>query len=358
MLLTGLPALLYGRVLRQAREFYFMKPTRRSFLQLGTFGLATALGRISTAQEDAAKSSTRQFPFVQIDVFSSKRLQGNPLAVFPDARGLSDSEMQDLARETRLEETTFVIPREAAIERDHGVKVRIFTRERELPFAGHPTLGTAVVLRNRLVRERAAAPVAQIVLDLKVGRVPVAFRDDQSGAVFGEMQQVEPVFGQVHQRETVAAILGIRPEDISDEGPIQTVSTGLAFVIVPLRSLRTLQSLSPDFKKAEAYIGGSTEVNDFFYITRDTQDASIDLRARGLWATGEDPATGSAAGCVAAWMVRNGVAESGKIVHIEQGVEIKRPSQIFVRAEKQGDRVLNVRVGGHAVEVMQGEYSI
>jgi trans-2,3-dihydro-3-hydroxyanthranilate isomerase len=172
------------------------------------------------------------------------------------------------------------------------------------------------------------------------------------------MQQVEPVFGQVHQRETVAAILGIRPEDISDEGPIQTVSTGLAFVIVPLRSLRTLQSLSPDFKKAEAYIGGSTEVNDFFYITRDTQDASIDLRARGLWATGEDPATGSAAGCVAAWMVRNGIAKSGQIVHIEQGVEIKRPSQIFVRAEKQGDRVLNVRVGGHAVEVMQGEYSI
>ena len=122
------------------------------------------------------------------------------------------------------------------------------------------------------------------------------------------------MFGQVHQRETVAAILGIRPEDISDEGAIQTVSTGLAFVIVPLRSLRTLQSLSPDFKKADAYIGGFTEVDNFFYITRDTEDASIDLRARGLWATGEDPATGSAAGCVAAWTVRNGVAKSGKIV--------------------------------------------
>ena len=335
-----------------------MRPTRRSFIQISACGLAATLSGASSSQESVAQSSPRRLRLVQIDVFSSRRLQGNPLAVFLDARGLSDSEMQDLARETRLEETTFVIPREPAVERESGVKVRIFTRDREIPFAGHPTLGTAVVLRNRLMREGAAAPVTQIVLDLKVGKIPVAFKDDQSGAVFGEMQQVEPEFGQVHQREAVAAILGINPEDISNEGAIQTVSTGLAFVIVPLRSLRTLQALSPDFKKAAAYFAGSKDVIDFFYITRDTQDPSIDLRARGLFATGEDPATGSAAGCIAAWMVRNGVAKSGQTVRIQQGVEINRPSQIFARADKQGEKILNVRVGGHAVEVMEGEYSL
>jgi len=224
-----------------------------------------------------------------------ERRLSNDLAVmlaFLDAQALSDSEMQALARETSLEETAFVIPREPAVEREHGVKVRIFTPDQEIPFGGHPALGTAVVLRNRLMRKRTDA---QIILDLKVGEIPVTFRDDPSGAVFGEMQQVEPVFGQVHERETVAAILGIRPEDIVDEGPIQTVSTGLAFVIVPLKSLRTLQALSPDFKKAGAYFAGSTDFIDFFYITRDTQDPSSDLRARGLYATGED--SGNRLGC-------------------------------------------------------------
>jgi len=335
-----------------------VKSTRRSFFLLGASSTALVLGRNSTAQGEDIEGSLRQFQFAQIDVFSSKKLQGNPLAVFLDARGLSDSEMQDLARETRLEETTFVIPRGSAVERDNGVKVRIFTRDEELPFAGHPTLGTAMALRNRLVKFKATESVPQIVLDLKVGKVPVEFTTDAAGKVFGEMRQVEPVFGEIHERETVAAILGISPSEISDDGAIQTISTGLPFAIVPLRSRRTLQSLSPDFKRLAAYIGDRTDLDDFFYITRDTQDPKIDLRSRGLYANGEDPATGSASGCVAAWLVRNGVAKSGQPIHIEQGVEIQRPSQIFVRAEKQGDKVLNVRVGGHAVEVMQGVYSV
>jgi trans-2,3-dihydro-3-hydroxyanthranilate isomerase len=302
--------------------------------------------------------STRQFRFVQMDVFSSRRLQGNPLAVFLDARGLTDAEMQNLAREINLQETTFVLPREPAVEREHGVRVRIFTPEEEIPFGGHPTLGTAMLLRNRLVSGKTAAPVSQIVLDLKVGRIPVAFTDEESGALFGEMQQVEPVFGQLHQRETVAALIGISPAEISDEGPIQTVSTGLPYAIVPLRNLRTLQSLNPDSRKVRAYFEHAADMTDFYYITRDTQDPAVDVRARGLFSTGEDPATGSAAGCAISWLVRNGVVKSGQRVHIEQGMEMKRPSQIFARAEKQGDKILNVRVGGHAVEVMEGEYSL
>ena len=176
--------------------------------------------------------------------------------------------------------------------------------------------------------------------------------------MFGEMQQVEPVFGQVHQRETVAALIGVSPAEISDEGPIQTVSTGLPFAIVLLRNLRTLQSLNPDPRKVRAYFGAAPGLNDFYYITRDTHDPAVNVRARGLFSTGEDAATGSAAGCAISWMVRNGVVKSGQRIHIEQGVEMKRPSQIFARAEKQGDKVLNVRVGGHAVEVMEGEYSL
>jgi trans-2,3-dihydro-3-hydroxyanthranilate isomerase len=337
-----------------------MRPTRRSFLQAGASGIAAATlaGSAFASQERAMNTGGRAFRFVQIDVFSSKRLAGNPLAVFLDARGLTDSEMQALARETNLSETTFVFPRDSTVERDRGVKVRIFVPEMEIPFAGHPTLGTAMVLRNRLLKSTAGKAIPRIELDLKVGKIPVTFSGDTSGGIFGEMQQIDPAFGQVHLRETVASLIGISPEEISDDAPIQTVSTGLHFGIVPLKNLRTLQSLNPDPRKVRAYFGDAPGVNDFYYITRDTQDPEIDIRARGLFISGEDPATGSAAGCAISWLVRNGWVKSGQKTHIEQGVEMKRPSQIFARAEKQGDKVTNVRVGGHAVEVMGGEYSL
>jgi trans-2,3-dihydro-3-hydroxyanthranilate isomerase len=337
-----------------------MGPTRRSFVQLGASGLAASLAGPSLLARDqtAQTSGARRFRFVQIDVFSMKRLEGNPLAVFLDARGLTDSEMQALARETNLSETTFVIPRDAAMEREQGFKVRIFVPEMEIPFAGHPTLGTSMVLRNRLLSDKADADVSRIVLDLKIGKIPVTFTDGGSGAVFGEMQQVDPVFGRVHSRESVASLIGISPVEISDEAPIQSVSTGLNFAIVPIKNLSTLQSLNPDPRKVRAYFGGAPGVNDFYYITRDTQDPAIDIRARGLFVSGEDPATGSASGCAISWLVRNGVVKSGQKIHIEQGVEMKRPSQIFARADKHGDKVVNVRVGGHAVEVMEGEYSL
>jgi trans-2,3-dihydro-3-hydroxyanthranilate isomerase len=336
-----------------------MRPTRRSFLQLSASGLAVGLaGGSASAHEQTMQRGGRSFRFVQIDVFSTKRLEGNPLAVFLDARDLSDEQMQALARETNLSETTFILPQDAAVERDRGFKVRIFVPEMEIPFAGHPTLGTAMVLRNRLMRSNAAAAVSEIDLDLKIGKIPVTFTDDGSGAVFGEMRQIDPVFEKVHSRETVASLIGVSPEEISDEWPIQTVSTGLHFAIVPLKKLETLQSLNPDPRKVRAYFADAAGVNDFFYITRDTQDPKVDIRARGLYVSGEDPATGSASGCAISWLVRNGVAKPGQKIHIEQGVEMKRPSQIYARADKQGDKVVNVRVGGHAVEVMEGEYSL
>jgi trans-2,3-dihydro-3-hydroxyanthranilate isomerase len=342
------------------------KHSRRSFLQsAGAAGVAAAVGNAGgTVEHSSPDQSIRHFHCVQIDVFTSQRLEGNPLAVFTDARGLSDSEMQDLARETNLQETTFVLPRDPATEREQGVKVRIFVPEQEIPFGGHPTLGTAMVLRNlRTARSKSQVDQAKdgsrLLLDLKVGKVPVDFRED-AGNVFGEMHQVEPVFGPVHDRDTIAALLDLSPDDISSDAPIQSLSTGLFFIIVPIKNLSTLQRLTVAPRKAYDYLSRQKlpGLSDFYYVTRDTGDPAIGLRSRGIFSTSEDPATGSAAGCTAAWMVRYGIARPEQTVHILQGVEIKRPSHIFVRASKDGDSVKNVRVGGHAVEIMEGTFSL
>lgn len=340
--------------------------SRRRFLQTASAGVAGAIAHAGTrAARGSGAEGVRRFHSVQIDVFTSKRLEGNPLAVFTDARGLSDTEMQALARETNLQETTFVFPQDAATEQEHGVKVRIFVPTQEIPFGGHPTLGTAMVLRGlRLASHKsgsARSDAAEITLDLKVGKIPVAFRTDPSGNAFGEMRQVDPAFGAIHDRDTIAALLDLSVGDIASDAPIQTVSTGLFFIIVPIKNLSTLQRLAVAPQKAYDYLNRQNlppGLADFYYVTRETSDPAIGLRSRGIFSTSEDPATGSAAGCTAAWMVRYGIAQSDQTVHILQGVEIKRPSQIFVRASKDGDTVRNVRVGGNAVEVMEGLFSL
>jgi trans-2,3-dihydro-3-hydroxyanthranilate isomerase len=287
---------------------------------------------------------------VQMDVFSATALEGNSLAVFPDARGLSGEEMQALAREMNLSETTFILPREAAMERERGVQVRIFTVREELPFAGHPTLGTAFVLRG-------ASGAAEVALDLKVGKIPVRFEGGNGGPVFGEMRQRDPEFGESHDRKAVADAIGVRPEDIADDVPIQTVSTGLPFIIVPLASLAVACNLTVNWQRAAGYLE-RTHGHFFYFVCRETVDPSARLHARMFFYNGEDPATGSAAGCAAAWMAAHGVAKPGERVLIEQGVEMQRPSRIFVRADKDGNRVVNVRVGGNAVEVLRGEVAL
>jgi trans-2,3-dihydro-3-hydroxyanthranilate isomerase len=331
-----------------------MTPSRRTFLELGISGLAaTVAGTPKPAWPMPVPQRSRRYPYVQLDVFTSRRLEGNQLVVFTDARGLSDSEMQGIARETRMNETTFVFPRDAATERDHGIKVRIFTEDQELPFAGHPTLGTAIALRNRM----KSGDVDQIFLDLKVGKVPVHF-SNRDGGVFGEMTQVDPQFGATHDRATVAGLIGVQPSEINEQWPIQTVSTGIPFAIVPLRHLSTLQSLHPSAEKVHAYFANEKNLIDFYYITRDTGDSAVSIRSRGLFSNGEDAATGSASGCTISWMVRHGVVPPDQIVHNLQGVEMKRPSHIFMRVSQQGDKITNVRVGGHAVEITEGEPSL
>jgi trans-2,3-dihydro-3-hydroxyanthranilate isomerase len=332
-----------------------MKFTRRTLLRTIAASTAAAALPNHAAASLNPTAADRRFPYVQIDVFTSQRLAGNQLVVFTDARGLTDSDMLALARETTLQETTFVFPRDPATERRDGIKVRIFSPDGELPFAGHPTLGTAAVLRM------AGAPpsVSQdgsstLILDLKAGKIPIAFHDDATGA-FGEMTQLDPVFGKTHDRTQVAQLIGLHPDDLEHDLPIQTISTGLAFVIVPIRTLKALQSLRLDFDKNDAFLKAAGEnAVDFHYITRDTGDPKVRLRARNIDRIGEDPATGSASGCTAAWMVLHGVTRPDEQVLIRQGIEAHRPSEISVRASKTADQVLNVRVGGYAVKVMEG----
>lgn len=186
----------------------------------------------------------------------------------------------------------------------------------------------------------------------------MTFTAKAAGRLFGEMQQVDPVFGKIHDRAAVADLLGVKPTDISDAAAIQTVSTGLPFVIVLLNSLEVLKSLQPRQEKIQAYFAAEPTSTDFYYVTRDTRDERVGLRARGIDSLGEDPATGSAAGCTASWLVRYGLQQSAETLHIEQGVEMQRPSHIYARAEKQGDKITHVRVGGHAVEVAEGDYAL
>jgi trans-2,3-dihydro-3-hydroxyanthranilate isomerase len=287
---------------------------------------------------------------VQVDVFTDRALTGNALSVCLDGRGLSSEEMQALARETNLSETTFILPGEAAAEKERGVRVRIFTVKEELPFAGHPTLGTAYVLHRQ-------TGASEVRLELNVGTVPVRFEQSDGLPVFGEMTQKNPTLGATHSAESIAGFTNLKPSDFDDSLPIQTVSTGMPFTITAVKSLEKLRSLTLDLARATEYLaqrGGKF----LYFVSREVVDPKARLHARMLFYNGEDPATGSAAGCCASWMVAHGVAASDERVMIEQGVQMHRPSRIFVRATKQDNQVINVRVGGNCVEVLRGELTL
>jgi trans-2,3-dihydro-3-hydroxyanthranilate isomerase len=310
----------------------------------------------------------RKFPFVQLDVFTSRPLEGNQLAVFTDARELSDDEMQKLARETNLCETTFIVPRDEATERSQGHKVRIFTVQEELPFAGHPTLGTAWYLHQNLGKRRSGTPLehqepprsgddAEVVLDLKASKIPVHF-EQRDGLLFGEMRQTEPKFGATHPHDVIAGVLGIPVAELDDSLPIQSISTGMSFTIVPFRSLATLQNLTIGWNQMAPYLATIGNPAFFYLVSRETINPKATLHARMIFYNGEDPATGSAAGCCTAWAVKYGVLAPDTQGLIEQGIETRRPSSIYVRASKRNSTVSNVRVGGNVVQVINGEVTM
>jgi trans-2,3-dihydro-3-hydroxyanthranilate isomerase len=292
----------------------------------------------------------RTFLFDHIDVFARRPLEGNQLAVFTNAEGLADREMQDIAREMRLSETTFVFSRDKNTEETKGVKTRIFTVQEELPFAGHPTLGTAWVLRKkRDVGDK-------VVLDLRVGSIPVSF-SMRDGELFGEMTQPEPTWGMTHKASDVARALGVEERDLDSSSPIESVSTGVPFIMVPFRSLDNLRKLRPDAAKMESY-AKSVDAPLFYLISRETENSEARLHARMIFYGGEDPATGSAAGTATAWMLRHQWIRPEEQVWIEQGLEISRPSQIYARAGGSSFEPRSIRIGGFCTSVMHGELTL
>lgn len=296
--------------------------------------------------------SRRSLPYAVLDVFAERSLQGNALAVFTDATGLSPAEMQDLARETNLSETTFILPRSPEVEREQGVRVRIFTTREELQFAGHPTLGTAawIHLHHPVFRGHES-----VTLELGVGQIPVTFEATNGPGVFGTMRQNDPVFGQLHRPEAVAAALGLALADLDPDLPIQTVSTGLPFCIVPLRSLEVCQRLAIPQGRAVPYLA-QTDAKFFHCLSPANAGSGAHWHARMQFYNGEDPATGSASGCAIAYLVANSLVPSDRQVVLQQGVEINRPSRIYVRALQHGTQIREVYVGGRTILTASGAF--
>ena len=304
---------------------------------------------------------SRELTYSVLDVFAERALEGNPLAVFHDAHSVTDQEMQALARETNLAETTFLLPADPEREAQDGVRVRIFTTQEELPFAGHPTLGTAAWLHLHHPVLRGAE---RITLRLNVGPIAVRFYADASSlpadparGVRATMSQNDPIFGATHDRASVARALGLEEEDLSREHPPQTVSTGVPFCIVLLRSLEVSRRLQIAQREASAWLGESDA--RFFYCIAELPDAGTEgphWHARMQFYSGEDPATGSAAGCCIAWLVKTGLAAPGRPVVIEQGIEIQRPSRITTEASIENGQVRSILVGGRTIPVAEGRF--
>jgi trans-2,3-dihydro-3-hydroxyanthranilate isomerase len=288
------------------------------------------------------------------DVFTDKPLAGNPLAVVMNTCGLATEQMQAIAGEFNLSETTFVERRDAAIERSEGVRVRIFTTQEELPFAGHPTLGTASVLK---LHAPETIQGETLTLALIVGPVPVRFeeRAGDSTGLFGEMVQRDPEFGKELDRAEVAPLLELAVEDLDPLLQPQVVSTGNPFAVVVLRSIQALEKLKVRQDEATAWL--RSHGARWFYVIApgpNQYQNPAQWRARMQFYGGEDPATGSAAGCAIAYLVAHGAVASDVRVHVRQGVEIGRPSDLFLTARKENSRVSNVRVAGSTVLVAKG----
>jgi len=285
--------------------------------------------------------------FSILDVFAEHKYAGNQLAVFRYAGELSGAEMQNIAREINFSETTFILSDE---QRDGGFDVRIFTPKEEVPFAGHPTIGTAQVIHDQILGGSAD----QVVLNLKVGQIPVKFGQDG----FCWMTQKQPVFGQQHPAEALAGVLGLDPADIDLRFPVQEVSTGLPFFIVPLKTLAALQKARVDQALCSALIQDTVAKGILVFCPQPHQPQN-DLSVRvfvDYYGVPEDPATGSGNGCLAGYLVKYRCFGQPTInVRAEQGYEIGRPSLLLLRAAQTGDAI-QVEVGGRSILVARGEF--
>ncbi|ERN43054.1 phenazine biosynthesis protein PhzF family [Rubidibacter lacunae KORDI 51-2] len=294
--------------------------------------------------------------FLIVDVFAVGPFTGNQLAVFLDAGDLSTEQMQQLAREMNYSETTFVLSRSP---REGGYDVRIFTPKRELPFAGHPTLGTAYAIARELI---GTFP-ERLVLNLPIGPIGVTASSansdayDATGETIYWMRQAPPNLGPELDPAAIAAAIGLPPEAIDPDYPVEEVSTGLPCAIVPLRSLAWLKKARLNRERFAA-LAAMTQSQAILMFCRDTYHPENDLCAR-VFAPGagvdEDPATGSANGCLAAYLVAHAYLGNTEEIdaRVEQGYEIQRPSLLLLRARADG-RAISVEVGGRVVPIACG----
>lgn len=288
--------------------------------------------------------------FYIVDVFAEAKYTGNQLAVFRDAQALSDEQMQSFTREMNFSETTFIL---SDTQCEGGYDVRIFTPAAEVPFAGHPTLGTAHVIREEIIGQ----PVNQVNLNLKVGQIPVTFKQQGDSDILW-MKQNPPEFGPVTEPADIAAVLRLDETDIDTRFPIQEVSTGMWFVVIPLKDLDALKRARVDHEKYAAWTG-SGRPGAILAFCPETYNGENDLNVRVFvpcYGVEEDPATGSGNGCLTAYLVKNRYFASDRIdLRVEQGYEINRPSLLRLRAEDQ-EQTIDVNVGGKVVVVAKGHW--
>ncbi len=291
--------------------------------------------------------------FYIVDVFAEDKYAGNQLAVFlgEDVSSLSDADMLAIAQEMNYSETTFI---PSTTLQDGGYDVRIFTPAKELPFAGHPTLGTAYIIQQEIIQKT----VDKIILNLGVGQIPVTWTDTEDKGKVLWMQQNQPDFYQTLKADSIASVLNLATSDIDKRFPIQEVSTGVPFIIVPLKNLQSLKKAKVNLEKFEQLIQ-TTNATEILIFSPEPYNPENQLSARMFAPTlgiPEDPATGSANGCLAAYLVQNNYFNSEKIdIKVEQGYEINRPSLLFLKASKKADKI-EVNVGGNVVKIAQGEW--
>lgn len=293
----------------------------------------------------------RTHTFSLVDVFAEKKYAGNQLAVFTDAGDLSDEEMQLFAKEMNYSETTFILSDK---KRKGGYDVRIFTPAEEIPFAGHPTLGTAFVIQQKIIRK----PIEKVILNLRVGQIPVALSFSKGEVDDLWMEQKHPEFGQEIDKAVIARSLNIEETDIDDRYPVQEVSTGLPFMIVPLKTLESVKKARTNRDVFFGLIAG-TEAKAPLIFCPETYNPRNDLNCRvfvDYYGISEDPATGSANGCLAGYLVKHRYFGRTRInVRVEQGYEIGRPSLLYLKAEKNADTI-DVLVGGKVFKIAKGEF--
>jgi trans-2,3-dihydro-3-hydroxyanthranilate isomerase len=282
--------------------------------------------------------------FYIVDVFAEEKFTGNQLAVFRGGANLSADQMQAIAREMHFSETTFIISRK---KRNGGYDVRIFTPASEVPFAGHPTLGTAHIIRSEIVKNNPA----EVILNLKVGPISVTFKENISW-----MKQVSPEFGRQLDLNVVAEVLGLAKSEIDGRFPVEEVSTGLPHIIVPLQKLDSLKRAQVALDKYYDLIK-NTWAKPILIFCPESHTGFNDISVRmfaDCFGIPEDPATGSGNGCLAAYLVKNRYwGKKGINIRSEQGYEINRPSLLYLRAKEIAGKI-EVLVGGKSITIADG----